>query len=323
LKKVRWMILTITLNPAIDMSYHLSSFHINDVNRCNRVIKTAGGKGLNVSRVIRCTSERICATGFLGGTNGQFIRNELDSNQILHRFVEIKGDTRNCIALLYDGQQTEILEEGPAISEEEAKKFIENYQDLINDADVITASGSLPKGLKPSFYQTLIEIANKKGKKFILDTSGEALREGIKAKPYLIKPNLDELSQLCNRKVTTDEEVIEVIQNSLLEYEIEYIVVSLGQRGSIAYHQGVFYKITPPKVQSVNPIGSGDSMVAGFAVALHRNYSPEQVLVYGNAFGTLNAIEEMTGFIDTSQIDYIINQMIVDKIFPLSGKSIR
>jgi tagatose 6-phosphate kinase len=310
------MILTITLNPAIDMSYHLSSFHINEVNRCNRVIKTAGGKGLNVSRVIRCTNERLCATGVLGGTNGQFIRDELDSIQILHRFVDIKGNTRNCIALLHDGQQTEILEEGPEISEEEAKKFIKNYQELINDANVITASGSLPKGLKPSFYRTLIEIANKKEKKFILDTSGEALKEGIKAKPFLIKPNLDELSQLCNRKVTTDEEVIEVIQNSLLKYEIEYIVVSLGQRGSIAYHQGVYYKITPPKVQAVNPIGSGDSMVAGFAVALERNYNPERVLVYGNAFGTLNAIEEKTGFIDTNQIDYIINQMIVDKIYP-------
>ncbi|MGX1984078.1 tagatose 6-phosphate kinase [Thermolongibacillus altinsuensis] len=303
------MILTITLNPSVDINYKLDSLHLNEVNRCYRVIKTAGGKGLNVTRVIQLAGENVCATGFLGGTTGEFIENVLNENNINHQFIKIQGETRHCIAILHNGKQTEILEAGPCITEEEASTFIENYKNIINNVDVVVASGSLPIGLDSSFYQKLINIANEKGKKFILDTSGEALGEGLKANPYLIKPNKDELSKLLNiEKITTIQDVKEAINYLKEQFDIEYIIVSLGEKGAVGFHGGKFYIATPPKVRAVNPVGSGDSMVAGFAIAIARNLDPIETLKYGCAFGTLNAIEEKTGYIQPKLINSFITE---------------
>lgn len=116
--------MTITLNPSVDISYQLDRLTLDGVNRCARVIKTAGGKGLNVTRVIHCVGEKVCATGFLGGTNGQFIRNQLTEQGISNTFVPIAGDTRNCIAILHEGKQTEILEDGPSLSSKEKEAFL-------------------------------------------------------------------------------------------------------------------------------------------------------------------------------------------------------
>lgn len=302
------MILTITLNPSVDISYKLDSLHLNEVNRCYRVIKTAGGKGLNVTRVIRLAGENVCATGFLGGTTGKFIENVLNENNINHQFISIQGETRHCIAILHNGKQTEILEAGPCITEEESSTFIENYKIIIDNFDVIVASGSLPIGLDSSFYQKLINIANEKGKKFILDTSGEALAEGLKANPYLIKPNKDELSKLLNTEITSIQDAKEAINHLKKQFDIEYIIVSLGEKGAVGFHGGKFYISTPPKVRAVNPVGSGDSMIAGFAIAISRNLDPIEILKYGCAFGTLNAIEEKTGYIQPKLINSFITK---------------
>ena len=290
------MILSITPNPSVDINYRMNSFQLNTVNRCSHVHKSAGGKGLNVARVIHLAGRKVCATGFIGGTNGQFIKEELDRLQIHHQFVEIDGNTRNCIAILHDGMQTEILEEGPQLTKEDEEKFLMKYRKLLDSAVVVTASGSLPKGLNSSFYVKLITIAKEQGKIFLLDTSGGPLKEGIKAAPFLIKPNLHELSGLVGRNLQTVKDVKKAVL-SLSCWNIPCVVVSLGKDGAIGYIDGKFYQIIPPRVQAVSPVGAGDSMIAGMAIALSEGLPDKQVLVYGCAFGTLNAIEEKTGFI--------------------------
>src|SRR5699024_575987 len=123
------MILTITLNPAVDMSYRLDRFSVDTVNRVEDVLKTAGGKGINVAKVLAQLDEEVAASGFLGGSLGEFIRSEIGSLEINDFFVEIAGETRNCIAVIHEGQQTEILESGPTITESEVDEFLQKFSE--------------------------------------------------------------------------------------------------------------------------------------------------------------------------------------------------
>ncbi|WP_100487246.1 1-phosphofructokinase [Sporolactobacillus pectinivorans] len=296
------MILTLTLNPAIDMNYQLDHLNIDQVNRCGHVIKTAGGKGLNVTRVLKCAEADVLATGFLGGKTGEFITEELDHAGIKHHFVSISGNTRHCLALMHEGNQTEILEDGPSISEEEADAFLKEYDRLLEQATVVTASGSLPKGLKKSFYQQLIEHAGRKNRKFLLDTSGESLKEGIKGAPYLIKLNQDELVALIGKEVNTEAEILASVKQ-LAETGVKFIVVSLGKKGAMGFFDGHAFIVEPPIVKAVSAVGSGDSMIAGLAYGIDKGLTPEEALTYGATFGTLNAMEARTGYIDQTQIE--------------------
>ena len=199
---------------------------------------------------------------------------------------------RECLAIITeDLAQTEILEPGPEVSMEEQNKFLLKYKELVKRSNIIVASGSVPRNIPKNFYGELISIANKNNKKFLLDTSGELLVEGIKSKPSFIKPNRDEIEALTGKRIQTDEDAIEEIKK-FQEQGIEFVVISLGSKGSIAGYKGRFYKVSVPKITAVNPVGSGDSYVGGVAVALERGYGIEDILRYASACGTANAMEE-------------------------------
>ncbi|MBO1911965.1 tagatose-6-phosphate kinase, partial [Microvirga sp. 3-52] len=170
------------------------------------VSKTAGGKGLNVARVLHQLGEEVAASGFLGGSLGSFISAELKAIGIEDLFVPIEGETRNCIAILHEGKQTEILESGPIISKTEAELFLTNFEEHLSRVDLVTISGSLPKGLSSDFYAKLIEISNPYGTKVLLDANGALLTSTLNSasKPYLIKPNEEEMAELIG-KSTIDE----------------------------------------------------------------------------------------------------------------------
>ena len=153
------MILTVTMNPSIDISYPLDVLQLDTVNRVAEVSKTAGGKGLNVTRVLSEIKDPVAATGLLGGRTGQFILDHLGEG-IEERFFEIAGDTRNCIAILHEGKQTEILEKGPTISEKEGQDFLDHYRHLVEQVEVVAISGSLPAGLPVDYYASLVKIAS-------------------------------------------------------------------------------------------------------------------------------------------------------------------
>ena len=154
------MILTVTMNPSIDISYPLEELKIDTVNRVSEVSKTAGGKGLNVTRVLAEIGDNVAATGLIGGTNGEFLLQNLHPN-VRQCFYNISGDTRNCIAILHEGKQTEILEAGPTITADEANGFLHHFKSLMESAEVVSISGSLPAGLPVEYYIQLVEIANR------------------------------------------------------------------------------------------------------------------------------------------------------------------
>lgn len=309
------MILTVTLNPAVDIGYKLSNLKLDSVNRTGNCSKTAGGKGLNVSRVLVQLGEDVAATGFLGGGVGSFIRENIKQQSIKDLFLECVEETRNCIAIIHGRQQTEILESGPNIKLNEADEFLELFRSYAKAVEIITISGSLPQGIDSHFYSKLIEIAHEKEARVLLDTSGKTLKASLESefKPYLIKPNLEELSDLVGQKIKSDEEIIQALQSPLLN-KIPWAVVTLGDRGAVIRYEKEIYRVKIPEVVVVNPVGSGDSVIAGFASGLSNNLPAKDAIKYGVAMGVLNAMEEKTGFIAASKIDECVESIEVELI---------
>ena len=310
------MILTITLNPSVDIAYQLDTFHLDTVNRVENVQKTAGGKGLNVTRVLKQIGEDVVATGFIGGEIGSYVKKQLTRNDIKNSFVEIGSETRNCIAVLHDGKQTEILEQGPTIQEHEALNFIEHLEIILNNVDVVVISGSLPKGLANNYYVKIIELCKKCGVAVVLDCSGKALKNVLESqqKPTVIKPNTEELSQLIGKEVTDDIQELKSVLSGQLFQGIDWIVVSLGAKGAFAKHKDKFYRVKIPKINVVNPVGSGDSTVAGIAAGLVHALPEAELLKNATVLGMLNAQEERTGYVNLENAESLYSQIEVEEV---------
>lgn len=297
-------------------SYPLNRLTLDTVNRVDRTTKTAGGKGLNVTRVLAEAGQSVVATGFIGGKLGDFVIHQLQEQGISNQFFKIKGETRNCIAVLHEGMQTEILEAGPYIDMDEAEGFLNHMSIIAKQFDVLTFSGSLPKGLAAHYYQDLITMARVYGSKVVLDCSGAPLKAVLagKDKPTVIKPNLEELEDLIGQPVTLDEErLISLLSQPLFE-GIEWIIVSLGAQGAFAKHHNRFYRVTIPKIEVVNPVGSGDATVAGIAWALAEGDDDETLLKKANVLGMLNAQETRTGHVNMAHFDELFDRIQVEEV---------
>ncbi|MCX8728143.1 hexose kinase [Gilliamella sp. B2838] len=311
------MILTITMNPSVDISYPLAKFNINDINRVKDVRKTAGGKGLNVTRGIKYSGIDVLASGIVGGTTGEYIQKKLTEDDIKYDFYITKQESRNCIAILHEGNQTEILESGPILTEQDVIHFFNHYQTLLSQAKVITISGSLPQGFPVNFYAQLIEKANKNNIPVLLDSSGNMLHEVLisQNKPYLIKPNKSELQQIL--QVNIDEQnidsLISAVNHPLLD-NIAFVIVSLGKNGAFARCHGQYYRVTIPKINVVNPVGSGDVTLAGLAVGIHQHEPVEVMLKRAMTMGMLNTMESQTGFANMQNYDGYFQQVVVQQV---------
>ncbi|MDA1905058.1 tagatose-6-phosphate kinase [Bacillus cereus] len=310
------MILVVTMNPSVDISYPIQDFKLDDVNRVENVRKTAGGKGLNVARVVKQMGEDVLATGVIGGTIGDYIIQELTKSDIRNHFYKINQESRNCIAILHEGKQTEILESGPSLSAEEGDAFLETYRELLSEVSIVTISGSLPKGLESGFYRQMVEIGREKGIPVIVDTSGEPLRQILNhhVKPFAIKPNISELFQLFGMEVEENVSSLKQLLNNKLFHGIEWIVVSMGSAGSFLKHGADYYRVTIPAIKVMNPVGSGDATVAGLAVALKRKQAVSDILKTAMTTGMLNTMEEVTGYIDPEKFGQFFEMVEVIKI---------
>ncbi|MGG0280325.1 tagatose-6-phosphate kinase [Bacillus pacificus] len=310
------MILVVTMNPSVDISYPIQDFKLDDVNRVENVRKTAGGKGLNVARVVKQMGEDVLATGVIGGTIGDYIIQELTKSDIRNHFYKINQESRNCIAILHEGKQTEILESGPSLSAEEGDAFLETYRELLSEVSIVTISGSLPKDLESGFYRQMVEIGREKGIPVIVDTSGEPLRQILNhhVKPFAIKPNISELFQLFGMEVEENVSSLKQLLNNKLFHGIEWIVVSMGSAGSFLKHGADYYRVTIPAIKVMNPVGSGDATVAGLAVALKRKQAVSDILKTAMTTGMLNTMEEVTGYIDPEKFGQFFEMVEVIKI---------
>ena len=308
------MITTVSLNPSVDRRYMIDDFEKGNIFRTSSYEATAGGKGLNVTRVVSSLGGEVLATGLLGGNSGEFIEKRLDEANLSHDFLKIEGETRSCIAIVSEGTvQTEILESGPTVSNHNIEQFLNHYKNLVEKSSVIVASGSVLPGIPKTVYADMIIIAKENGIPFLLDTSGLPLKEGIKAGPTLIKPNHEELEALVGEELSTEDDLIRA-GKALTKYGIQYVVISLGGDGAIVLSGDQQFRVRLPKVEVKNPVGSGDSMVAGFAVGLARGYDLIQTIKLACAAGTANAQEEGTGSVKEECVLGLMSEIVVERI---------
>lgn len=306
------MILTITPNPSLDISYFIDNLKIGEANRVKKLIKTAGGKGINVSKVLNQLGSDVLATGFIGGANGIYIKNAMDELNINSNFTTIKGETRLSLTISHDSQITEIREAGPFISKNELDSFLDDLKN-INNANVVSCSGSLPIGLGLEFFDLLLEIFN--DKKFIIDTSGEMLKYIVlesKNKPYAIKPNIDEIKDILG-DIGEDISYSDILKKDIFK-NIPIVIISLGKDGAVAKINEKIYTCSVPKIEAVNPVGSGDSSIAGLCYAIDNNMEDEEILKLSMTCGVLNAMEENIGYINVENLNEIKNKIEVEKI---------
>lgn len=310
------MILTITTNPAIDKVYSVSDYKIGGVFRPDSMTETAGGKGLNVARVASLLGEEVTATGFIGGSTGEFIERGVKEQGILSRFVHINGISRICIAVMdkKNNTSTEILEPGPMVSEDEINRFIEQYKALLDECDIVTASGSLPEGAPVDFYRCLIEEARTKGKKFILDTSGKYFKAGVEGLPFMIKPNVEEMEKVLGRPLESIKDKAEALME-FKEMGITLPCMTLGKDGAIAYLSDGAYHFTAPELKVVNTVGSGDSFIAGCASGLNRGIGYLESVRLGMACGMANTQFFKTGMISLELVDKYLKVIKVEKLY--------
>nr|WP_027872264.1 1-phosphofructokinase [[Eubacterium] cellulosolvens] len=311
------MILTVTANPAIDKRYIVRNLLTGEVNRVQRVEMSAGGKGLNVARTAHIAGEEVLATGFLGGHAGEFVQETIKSEGVKEDFVWCQGETRSCINIWDEERkvQTEVLEPGFSVTSSNEDALIAKFEDRIEKAEVAAISGSLPAGCCPELYRKMLEIGEKAGKKVILDTSGEALREGIHYRPFMIKPNIDEIGQLVGRKLHPENrEEIYAAADELHEMGIPVVVISLGASGSLMSCQEGVFRAGVPKIEAVNTVGCGDSMIGGFTVGISRGMSLPECLKFASAVSTAAAMTERTGFFRMEDMEKIAGEIEIDKI---------
>lgn len=291
------MILTVTLNAAVDKTYTVENFRIDRVHRPSSWRVVPGGKGINVARVYRELGGEALATGFAGGHNGDYILEGMRTEGLRHDFVRTAGESRVCIAILDPAAktQTELNEVGPDISADEVERLKLKYEALVQGMEFVVLSGSAPPGVPDTIYRELVEIGNHYGVRCVLDTSGEALVHGLKAEPLMAKPNVHELSYVIGRQLATVEEAAEAARE-MNGRGIEIVAVTLGRDGALVATNDGVWRARPPEIEFVSAVGSGDAFAAAFVYVLASNGMIPDALRLGTGAGAANATTFGAGF---------------------------
>ena len=298
------MIKTLTLNPALDKTIIVESFQLNQLNRIKKVHKDAGGKGINVSKMLIKLGQPSTAAGFLGGAAGDYINSEVDKLGIKTDFVKTAEETRTNTKMVdpVNNTFTDLNESGAQITKaniNDLKKEI--FSDLKKD-DILVLAGSVPAGVGDDIYFKLIKSAAAKGIKTILDADGPLFREGIKAAPTLIKPNEHELGLHFEEEFKDLKTMIRKAE-SLLETGIEMIMLSLGREGAVFIRASQKYKIEPLKLNVKSTVGAGDAMVAGLAYGLENKLDLVEILKTAAACSSATLIREGTEMGSKDDVD--------------------
>lgn len=306
------MIKTVTLNPALDKTIILDEYRVGQVNRVKSVFKDAGGKGINVSKMIRNLGGRSIATGVLAGTTGSFIKKELERMEIEHNFIEFTGETRTNLKLidLRTDTFTDINESGaflPSAKLTELEFLI--FNDLEKD-DLLVLSGSVPAGVSEHIYSDWINKAKELRVRTILDAEGPLFKNGVKAGPTLIKPNDYELSIYFSEKMT-DRRTIFSYASKLFKYGIEMIMISLGSAGAVFLAGDERIVVEPLSLDVKSTVGAGDAMVGALAMGIAEGMTLEDMIPLSAAASSASIINDGTemGTIEQvmrlkSQIEY-------------------
>lgn len=283
------MIYTVTLNPSIDFIVRVDELKLGDLNRMTEDFKVPGGKGINVSRILKRIDSDSTALGFLGGFTGDFISDWLKEEQIATAFTQVEEDTRINIKLKSDSE-TEINGQGPTISDQAIERLKAELATVGAD-DIVVLSGSAPASLRAGFYQELIEIIREKGAEFVIDTTGDDLKEALKKEPLLIKPNNHELAELYDVTFHSVEDIIPY-GKKLLATGVKNVLISMAGDGALLFTKEGTYRSNVLVRPLKNSVGAGDSMIAGFIGSYSKHRDAVEAFKWGVACGSATAFSD-------------------------------
>ncbi|MGY2229015.1 1-phosphofructokinase [Pseudomonas tolaasii] len=288
-------ILCLTLNPALDLTVRLDRLEPGEVNRSETLLTHAAGKGVNVAQVLADLGHLVSVGGFLGDENPQAFEALIARRKFGNAFIRVPGETRSNIKIAErDGRVTDINAPGPLVDEEAQDEMLKLIAIVGPEFDAVVVAGSLPRGVSPQWFQGLVEKIKGLGLKVALDTSGDALRAGLQAGPWLVKPNTEELAEtLGNSK--------DAIRR-LHQQGVEHVVVSDGAAGVTWYSPGGVLQATPPKVTVASTVGAGDSLLAGMLHGLLAGDAPEQTLRRATAIAAMAVTQIGFGISDDAQL---------------------
>ncbi len=310
------MIYTVTLNPALDKTVEIPSFAADSVNRITTMRTDPGGKGINVSKVISKLGGQSIATGILGGDTGLAIQSALKTMGLKTSFRFTEGETRTNLKVIdpVNHTNTDINEPGVTVSEEILNGLLAQLTAGLEKGDIVVLSGSLPKGSPRDTYYTWTGACKKAGAKVILDADGELLEAGLKASPYLIKPNNHELSQLLGETLATPEELNKAARRLMEEHGIAKVVVSMGGKGALYVTQDETIYAEGLKVPVGSTVGAGDSVVAALAVAEESGMGLEETVRLSTATGGANVMCSGTQAAEYEVIQDLLPKVVFQKI---------
>ncbi|NUT74375.1 1-phosphofructokinase [Pseudomonas sp. C1C7] len=295
-------ILTLTLNPALDLTVQLPRLEPGQVNRSDVMHTHAAGKGVNVAQVLADLGHQLTVSGFLGEDNLQAFETLFARRGFTDAFIRVPGETRSNIKLAEsDGRITDLNGPGPKVSAAAQQALLERLEQIAPQHDAVVVAGSLPQGVSPQWLQGLILRLKNLGLKVALDTSGEALAAALKAGPWLIKPNTEELAEVLGEDVVSVLAQAEAA-NRLHAQGIEHVVVSHGADGVNWFGVGSALHATPPKVSVASTVGAGDSLLAGMLHGLLSAAPPAQTLRTATAIAAMAVTQIGFGIGDTAQL---------------------
>ncbi|MFE7440697.1 1-phosphofructokinase family hexose kinase [Streptomyces chartreusis] len=302
------MILTVTLNTALDITYRVRALRPHASHRVSEVTERPGGKGLNVARVLAALGHEVTVTGFTGGATGRVVQERLTGVPgVVDALLPVSGSTRRTIAVVDErtGDTTQLNEPGPTVTPAEWSAFQEAYDDLLASASVVALCGSLPPGVPVGAYAGLVRSAKAAEVPVLLDTSGEALRRGVAARPDIIKPNADELAEL-----TGSHDPLRATQDARRR-GARTVVASLGESGLLAVTPEGRWQATPPTRLHGNPTGAGDAVVAGLLSGLVEKLPWPDRLTRATALSAATVVSPTAGEFDRATYEEFLNRVAV------------
>ncbi len=308
------MILTLTPNPCVDKTVFIDDLKVGSFMRSQRCTCIAGGKGVNVSRATHALGRATKAMVIVGGHPGAHVVEMIQHDGIECVPARVASQTRTITTVLEEPihRQTAFFEPGSRVTPKEAEGVIATFRAAVEGARVVAFCGTVPDPAIKTLYRALIPIAKKAGATTILDSHGPEFALGLEAVPYMVKPNVAETEELVGYRLDTDDAKWKAI-SELHQRGIELVALSLGKDGALVSRGKERVHVIPPSIQEVNPVGSGDALVAGFAIGFTENLPLETMAILGCAAGTANAMSWDIGHFTQAEVDALVPQIRVEQ----------
>ncbi|MDH1235883.1 MAG: 1-phosphofructokinase [Pseudomonadales bacterium RIFCSPHIGHO2_01_FULL_64_12] len=294
-------VLTVTLNPALDLTVQLPALRLGEVNRSDNLQAHAAGKGLNVAQVLADLGHQLTVTGFLGEANAQPFEQLFAARGFADEFVRVAGETRSNIKLAEaDGRITDINGPGLEVGAAQRDELLARLERLVPGHELVVVAGSLPRGVEVPWFVEMLQRLARLGARVALDTSGAALREGLALSPWLIKPNEEELAQARGLDPADAQALADEARR--LNARIEHVVMSQGAAGVSWFSPAAAWHAQPPKVRVVSTVGAGDSLLAGMLHGLLAGWPAERTLAHATAIAAQAVGQIGFGITDRAQL---------------------